>query len=219
MAMKWLTKATALVVIFTPLALLSDSTAQQNPLDACESLWNRRNAIYKEAGYCFKKSRAVEIFGNEGCTITEERDLPLSDRQRDAIRRIKQSEKALRCSEGPSQANLPPSTRTRRLDVPIIIRASDTASCGSGVVTGLDPLGDGFLAVKSGPGLRFRRLDKLFNGQSVYICEDRGEWLGIVYPDDEKCGVGSKAWDVTDAYTGPCNSGWVHRRWIRATAG
>ena len=82
---------------------------------------------------------------------------------------------------------------------------------GNGSSNGLDPRGDGFLAVKSGPHLKFPRIDQLFNGQDVYVCETRGDWLGMVYPAEAKCGVGSKSWSVTDSYSGPCSSGWVHK--------
>ncbi len=72
-----------------------------------------------------------------------------------------------------------------RLDVPIVI-GGDTrldACGGSGQIVGLDPNGDGFLSVRSGPGGRpFREIDRLFNGNLVYICEERGPWVAVVYP-------------------------------------
>jgi hypothetical protein len=40
---------------------------------------------------------------------------------------------------------------------------------GAGVVLGLDPRGDGFLAVKAGPALRYKRIDKLYNGEEAYL--------------------------------------------------
>lgn len=53
--------------------------------------------------------------------------------------------------------------------MPVIIQAeTDGDACGNGVVTGLNPRGDGFLAVKAGPGLDFKRIDKVFNGTQVY---------------------------------------------------
>jgi hypothetical protein len=55
--------------------------------------------------------------------------------------------------------------------VPIIIGGDPSldACGGNGVVVDLDPNGDGFLAVKSGPGLSHPRIDKLYNGEQVYI--------------------------------------------------
>jgi hypothetical protein len=40
--------------------------------------------------------------------------------------------------------------------------------CANGVVHNLDPKGDGFLAVKAGPGLHYERIDKLFNGKQAH---------------------------------------------------
>jgi len=106
-----------------------------------------------------------------------------------------------------------------KLDVPVIIEAGDLDPCSNGVVVGLDPRGDGFLAVKSGPGLRYRRIDKLYNGEKIYVCGRRGDWLAIVYSrHNSGCGVTSP-WVRTLPYTGPCAVGWTHRRWIEIWAG
>src|SRR5262245_30380351 len=89
---------------------------------------------------------------------------------------------------------------------PVIIHSIDgTGPCGSGVVEGLDPAGDGFLAVKAGPGLRYRRIDKLFNGEEVAICASAGEWLGVVYTRRRlDCNVfDSAGWSKALPYTGP----------------
>ncbi|MEZ5924733.1 MAG: YARHG domain-containing protein [Hyphomicrobiaceae bacterium] len=34
---------------------------------SCDDLWFYRNQIFAEAGYCFKTSRAISTFGNDGC--------------------------------------------------------------------------------------------------------------------------------------------------------
>jgi hypothetical protein len=91
-------------------------------------------------------------------------------------------------------------------------------TCGNGVVVGLDPKGDGFLAVKAGPGLNYQRIDKLHNGDQIYLCTQRGDWLGIVYTrSNQTCNV-SGTWRESMQYTGPCRSGWAHGNWIKATA-
>jgi hypothetical protein len=106
-----------------------------------------------------------------------------------------------------------------RPDVPIIIEETDTGACSNGVVVGLDPHGDGFLAVKAGPSIHYRRIDRLFNGQELNICGSTGPWLAIVYSKrGQECNVNGP-WQRTLPYTGPCLSGWVHRRWVEATAG
>jgi hypothetical protein len=109
----------------------------------------------------------------------------------------------------------------KRPRVPVVIGGNyDWDACGgSGVIAGLDPAGDGFLAVRSGPGAKHAELDRLYNGEEVYLCADSGRWIGIVYTRrGRSCNV-SSPWPVRQAYTGPCKSGWVHQNWVRQTAG
>ena len=106
------------------------------------------------------------------------------------------------------------------LDVPLLLKADQYRACGaSGVVVGLDPQGDGFLSVRSGPGGRpFREIDRLFNGDSVWICDEHAPWYGVVYNHGDDCRLPG-SWPVTQPYTGPCLHGWVHRKYIHITGG
>ncbi|OJY37406.1 MAG: integron [Rhizobiales bacterium 65-9] len=110
----------------------------------------------------------------------------------------------------------------RRIDAPVMLGGDpDMDACPSlGQVVGLDPNGDGFLSVRSGPGgSRYREIDRLYNGNKVSVCDRRGPWYSIVYPADEgECGVGTP-WPVRQPYTGPCSYGWVHSRYVRIIAG
>ena len=73
------------------------------------------------------------------------------------------------------------------------------AWCASSVA-GLDPDGDGFLAVRTGPGTGFRMIARLTNGAVVLTCAQSGPWIGVLY--------------------GPSRSkGWVHGRWLAPYAG
>ena len=121
-----------------------------------------------------------------------------------------------------SAPTMPTASAASRLSVPVIIQAeTDGDACGNGVVTGLGPRGDGFLAVKAGPGLDFKRIDKVFNGTQVYLCGRRGDWFAIVYSPTGNwtgCGV-MEPWPRSLPYTGPCLSGWAHRNWIELVAG
>jgi hypothetical protein len=76
---------------FSLAATISLATAQ-----TCESLWYQRNAIYKNAGYCFKTARGAREFGNAGCAYGEA-SVPLSDFQRSRIRSIVRQERRLGC--------------------------------------------------------------------------------------------------------------------------
>ena len=107
-----------------------------------------------------------------------------------------------------------------RPQAPVMIQSDpDTDVCGNGVVTGLDPRGDGFLAVKGGPRLTYPRIDKLYNGEQVYLCAESGDWYGIVYTKTRQdCNV-MTSWPRSLPYSGPCRSGWVHRNWVEVIAG
>lgn len=86
-----------------------------------------------------------------------------------------------------------------------------------GEVSGLDPDGDNFLAVRDGPGTEYGKLDELHTGDSVFVCDEDEGWYGIVYgPGD--CGLGTPMAE-RGAYDGACASGWVSMRYITVTAG
>jgi hypothetical protein len=110
-----------------------------------------------------------------------------------------------------------------RPQVPVIIEHSPEgyAPCAYGVVHNLDPKGDGFLAVKAGPGLQYERIDKLYNGKQVIICGDKGPWYAIVYTKTRQRDDAMRYCNVEEnrvktlPYTGPCRSGWAHQRWIK----
>ena len=104
-------------------------------------------------------------------------------------------------------------------DVPIIIGgAVSAAACpGGGDVVGLDPRGDNFLSVRSGPGgSEYRELDRIHTGQRLKICDMNGPWFAVVYDrdrDTESCDV-DRPWTVRQAYAGRCRQGWVHSRYV-----
>jgi hypothetical protein len=107
------------------------------------------------------------------------------------------------------------------LAVPVIVgKVAEYDACmSSGAVKGLDPHGDGFLAVRAGPGSQYQMIDKLLEGQNVFVCDERGQWLGVVYTrGNQDCGVTS-ALNKPTPYPGPCLAGWVNRNFINITAG
>ena len=93
-------------------------------------------------------------------------------------------------------------------------------ACGSvGEVYRLNPDGDNFLAVRAGPGSAHQMTDKLHSKTQVYMCDQNGAWIGIVYgPDDADCGVSTPIAE-RQSYAGVCASGWVHGRYIKLIAG
>lgn len=112
----------------------------------------------------------------------------------------------------PQAAALPP--------VPVNIGGeTEGDACGGlGQVANLRP--GGFVAVRTGPGARFAERDRLFASRTVWLCEERGGWQGIVYAANPQmdCGVAT-AQARRSVYRGPCRSGWVFGRYVELTAG
>ena len=102
------------------------------------------------------------------------------------------------------------------LDRPVFEHESDgqAANCSAGTVMGLRADGDGFLAVRSGPGSDFRKLGELSNGDRVTIFGAEGDWLAVLVPGgridqaDACQRVGSRR-QISGA-----GLGWAHRNWI-----
>ena len=63
----------------------------------CEFLWQMRNRIYQENGYCFKTARAIATLGNDGCRYASEGALPMNRIERSNVDTIKKAEAALGC--------------------------------------------------------------------------------------------------------------------------
>lgn len=70
----------------------SDLSAQ-----SCEEAYYQRNILYKNAGYCFRSPRAIQMFGNAGCRYGSVDEVPLSKQQRAAISEIQAFELIHRC--------------------------------------------------------------------------------------------------------------------------
>mgnify|MGYP000914051095 CR=1 FL=1 len=64
---------------------------------SCGDLWYQRNAIYKNAGYCFATSRGIRAFGNSGCQYDNMYDVPLSANDRARVNEIVRMERDYGC--------------------------------------------------------------------------------------------------------------------------
>jgi uncharacterized protein YgiM (DUF1202 family) len=108
--------------------------------------------------------------------------------------------------------------------IPVMVGGSDDLdACPSyGVVSGLKSKKNGFLAVRSGSSINFQIIDRLQEGQKVFICGTSADsnWFSIVYSHNNAndCGVSSPI-SLTQSYKGKCKSGWVNVRWIKLLAG
>ncbi|MGN6153038.1 MAG: hypothetical protein ACTHOH_13685 [Lysobacteraceae bacterium] len=111
-------------------------------------------------------------------------------------------------------------------DVPVVVgEEAELDACASWAkVKGLDPKGDGFLAVRGGPGSAYALRDRLHEGDEFFVCHYSrdNQWLAIVYPREGQhpgdCGV-STSLPKPVKYRGPCARGWVHGKWTEFLAG
>ena len=89
----------------------------------------------------------------------------------------------------------------QKLSVPIIKDCTDgQAACyATSQVSGLKANGDGFLAVRTGPGSNYRMIGKLRNGDVVTVISFRGKWRGVELRNG--------------------SFGWVHSNWLSDLAG
>lgn len=76
-----------------------------------------------------------------------------------------------------------------------IIEDDQAAGCLVAHVAGLDPGGDGFLAVRTGPGPGYAKIDEIHEGDRVRSCARQGPWHGIYYGN-------------------PRRKGWAHGNWL-----
>ena len=99
------------------------------------------------------------------------------------------------------------------------------ACAGYGIVTNLNPDGNSYLAVRAAPNGSAEEIDRLAPRQGVSMCQQVGNWVGVVYASGgvegegiERCGTGSPVPRVRE-YDGPCKSGWVNENFIKLIAG
>lgn len=65
---------------------------------SCQALWEVRNLIYQQNGYCFQTEQARRVFDNSGCWITNQSQVRLNVYERENVARIVAVEKAKGCS-------------------------------------------------------------------------------------------------------------------------
>ena len=63
----------------------------------CQPLWEVRNWIYKENGYCFHTAKAIAAFGNAGCKYDNAAVVPLNATERHNVATIKKAEAKKGC--------------------------------------------------------------------------------------------------------------------------
>jgi hypothetical protein len=151
---------------------------------SCEQLWLARNEMFARNGYCFGTSAAQQVFGTRGCT-TSRQDI-LSALEIQNMRLIKAVEDRKACGAITTAAFAPAS---RSVSQP------QPSGGNWHYVTGLDPKGDNFLALKVAPDVRSERIAKMGPDTPLKILGARGEWRQVQLKDGR--------------------TGWAHSRYIR----
>ncbi|MFN3746986.1 MAG: YARHG domain-containing protein [Hyphomicrobiaceae bacterium] len=64
---------------------------------SCDFLWEMRNGIFAEHGYCFRTARGKAIFGNEGCRYYDQQSVPLNWIEWDNVATIRRAERLKSC--------------------------------------------------------------------------------------------------------------------------
>lgn len=149
-----------------------------NSRASCESLWVERNQIFNVAGACFNTALGQSVFDNSDCTPGTP---ALAETALNRIARLEQAEARRSCEVNTSVGQITVNGRygplrfgdggltlgrwqgaLQQLDV--FPRAARERNC---TVSGLDPNGDGFLALRSGPDVRYPQIGALYNGERV----------------------------------------------------
>lgn len=103
-------------------------------------------------------------------------------------------------------------------------------------IVGLRKGGDGYVSVRAAPSTKAAELDRLTASRWVIALTPATDWddvrfIGVIYPTGdgdaaprplhEACGVSESpptAPPFDRPYTGPCRSGWVHKRFVKVLA-
>jgi hypothetical protein len=64
----------------------------------CEFLWQMRNSIYSQRGYCFHTQRGIQAFGNAGCKFADIDRVPLNQFERANASTVQSVETSMHCS-------------------------------------------------------------------------------------------------------------------------
>ena len=66
----------------------------------CQPLWEVRNRIFKDRGYCFHTEAGISLMGNGGCYINDQGSVPLNSYESANVAAIRRVEQAKGCHFG-----------------------------------------------------------------------------------------------------------------------
>lgn len=120
--------------------------------------------------------------------------------------------------------------------VPIVDGGKAIAPAASvAEITGLRKGGDGFVSVRGAPSTKAAEHDRLTLGHKVLAANPVDDWqkttfIGVIYVAakdgaagglEAACGIENPPAPTAtarQAYSGPCKSGWVHKRFVKVLA-
>lgn len=178
------------IIGLSPIAALAQSfPALATSRPTCESLWVERNQILNVAGYCFETALGQAVFDNSDCAPGTP-SLPEAALNR--ISRLEQAEAGKLCNIDTGRAQITIHGRYGQLRFgaggitlgqwPRALQELDVFPRETGrerscVVSGLDPNGENFLALRSGPDVRYPQIGQLLNGERVFSTSAcKGRW-------------------------------------------
>jgi hypothetical protein len=90
LAISMLLAGTAEAACFEDIGCTDEDEFEPEELEelSCGSLWELRNVIYFDHGYCFRTSRAIDFFGNDECEIDDAEDIEFSEIEQHNINAI-----------------------------------------------------------------------------------------------------------------------------------
>ena len=197
-----------------PVVALSESfPTLGNNRTSCESIWVERNQILNVAGQCFETTLGQAVFDNSDCSIGLPR---LSETALNRISQLKQAEEQRGCAVNTTRSHISVNGRygilrfgergfvlgrwrEALLKLDVFPQKARERSC---VVNGLDPNGDAFLALRSGPDTRYPQIGRLLMGERVVSSSAcMGRWC---FADSVQNGNRVER-----------RNGWFHIRWCQ----
>ena len=145
------------------------------------TLWEARNEIFARNGYIFSSARGRRFFGSKSYYVPRSRSVDLNAVERANVALIKAYEEG----RGPAVAPV-----SRPPQAPV---GEPRVAGRPMVVRGLNQDGDGFLALRAGPGSAYAMLGRLGEGEDVVSLGRSGEWHNV------------RTWQGV---------GWVHGGWL-----
>jgi hypothetical protein len=164
----------------SPVQVMAESfPAPGSRASTCDSLWIARNQILNAAGYCFETPLGVSVFDNSDCTPGQP---ALPEAALNRIARLQALEAERGCAINTNRQQITANGRygllrfgTGEIELgawPTALHELDVFPKPAGrlrmcTVSGLLASGDGFLALRSGPDVRYPQIGALVNGERV----------------------------------------------------